>query len=90
MPSGETLLRNFVLGQRYFEDTFGIIPGIASLEDAFGQSAQIPQILRGVECKMAIMLSRKKVPGGYFGLTLVTLAPAERRTYRLEVAVTEG
>jgi alpha-mannosidase len=49
MPSGETLLRNFVIGQRYFEDTFGVIPYIASLEDAFGQSAQIPQILRGVE-----------------------------------------
>ena len=66
MPSGETLLRNLVLGQRYFEDTFGVIPGIGSLEDAFGHSAQMPQLYRGVECKIVINLSRKKVPGDYW------------------------
>ena len=66
MPSGETLLRNLVLGQRYFEDTFGVIPTIASLEDAFGQSAQMPQLLRGVECTLVTRLSRKKVPGDHW------------------------
>ena len=66
MPSGETLLRNLILGQRYFEDTFGVIPTIASLEDAFGHSAQMPQLLRGVECTLVTRLSRKRVPGDYW------------------------
>ena len=66
MPSGETLLRNLVLGQRYFEETFGVIPSIGALEDAFGQSAQMPQLFRGVECNFIINLSRKRVPGCYW------------------------
>ena len=66
MPSGETLLRNLVMGQLYFEDTFGVIPGVGWLEDAFGQSAQIPQIFRGCECKQALKLSYKAVPGPYW------------------------
>lgn len=66
MPSGETLLRNFVMGQRYFEDTFGVIPKIGWLEDAFGQSAQIPQILRGVECNLVMCLCYKRVPGVFW------------------------
>ncbi len=66
MVSGETLLRNFVLGQRYFEETFGLIPSIAWLEDAFGQSAQIPQLLRGVGCPSVQALYYKRVPGSYW------------------------
>lgn len=63
MPSGETLLRNLVLGQLWFEETFGVIPSGGWLEDAFGQSAQIPQIFRGCECDMVHRLSYKRVPG---------------------------
>lgn len=66
MPSGETLLRNLVLGQQYFIDTFGVMSVIGSLEDAFGQSAQMPQLFRGVGCKMIANLSRKRVPGKYW------------------------
>ena len=66
MPSGETLLRNLVLGQQYFMDTFGVMSAIGSLEDAFGQSAQMPQLFRGVGCKMVANLSRKRVPGKYW------------------------
>ncbi|MHB1463027.1 MAG: glycoside hydrolase family 38 N-terminal domain-containing protein [Armatimonadota bacterium] len=66
MVSGETLLRNFVLGQQYFEETFGVIPSIAWLEDAFGQSAQIPQMLRGIGCDSVQALYYKRVPGGYW------------------------
>ena len=66
MPSGETLLRNLVLGQQYFMETFGVMSVIGSLEDAFGQSAQMPQLFRGVGCKMAANLSRKRVPGKYW------------------------
>ena len=66
MPSGETLLRNLILGQRYFEETFGVIPTVGWLEDAFGQSAQIPQMFRGIECKLAMRLCYKHVVGDYW------------------------
>lgn len=66
MTSGETLLRNLVMGQLYFEETFGVIPSIGWLEDAFGQSAQIPQIFRGCECNQVLKLSYKRVPGEYW------------------------
>ena len=66
MPSGETLLRNLVMGQRWFEDTFGVIPSCGWLEDAFGQSAQIPQLFRGCEVRYVHRLSYKRVPGQYW------------------------
>ena len=66
MPSGETLLRNLVMGQRYFEDTFGIIPTHGDLQDAFGQCGQMPQLFRGVECKSVGALSYCRVPGDYW------------------------
>lgn len=63
MPSGETLLRNLMLGQLWFHETFGRTPNVGWLEDAFGQSAQIPQIYRGCECDRLEKLSYKRVPG---------------------------
>lgn len=66
MVSGETLLRNLVMGQRYFEETFGVIPNIGWLEDAFGQSAQMPQLFRGVGCTSVQALYYKRVPGSYW------------------------
>lgn len=66
MPSGETLLRNLVMGQMFFEEAFGVIPAIGWLEDAFGQSAQMPQLFRGVECRQVLKLCYKSVPGPYW------------------------
>lgn len=66
MPSGETLLRNLVMGQLWFYDTFGVVPSCGWLEDAFGQSAQIPQIFRGCEVRHVNRLSYKRVPGQYW------------------------
>lgn len=66
LPSGETLLRNLVMGQRWFEETFGVIPNVGWLEDAFGQSAQMPQLFRGVECPLILGISYKRVPGNYW------------------------
>jgi alpha-mannosidase len=66
MPAGETLLRNLVMGQLYFEETFGVIPSVGWLEDAFGQSAQIPQIFRGCECNQVLKRCYKAVPGDYW------------------------
>ena len=84
MPSGETLLRNLAAGQWFFEETFGIIPDVGWLEDAFGQSAQIPQIYRGCGCRSVQRLSYKRVPGDYWkGLdgTVIYTKDPERVTY---------
>jgi alpha-mannosidase len=46
MPSGESLVRQFLLGQRFFESHFGDRCQTFWLPDTFGYSAQLPQICR--------------------------------------------
>ncbi len=47
MPSGESLVRQALYGQHYFEKTFGKRHSVAWLPDTFGFSPALPQILRG-------------------------------------------
>jgi len=47
IPSGESLVRQFVFGMRFFADEFGIRDRVLWLPDVFGYSAALPQILRG-------------------------------------------
>lgn len=44
LPNGESLIRQFLLGQRYMLDEFGTQSEIFWLPDTFGYSSQIPQI----------------------------------------------
>lgn len=46
MCNGESLVRNLNFGRDYYNDTFGVKPQIASMIDAFGLCAQLPQVLR--------------------------------------------
>lgn len=46
MPSGESLVRQFIYGQRFFESRFGKRCETFWLPDTFGYSSQIPQICR--------------------------------------------
>lgn len=46
MPSGESLVRQFIYGQRYFESRFGKRCTTFWLPDTFGYSTQIPQVCR--------------------------------------------
>ncbi|KAG7087583.1 hypothetical protein E1B28_013537 [Marasmius oreades] len=46
MPSGESLVRQFVLGQRYFEEKFGKRCETAWLPDSFGLTGAYPQLIR--------------------------------------------
>ncbi|KAK7729560.1 Glycoside hydrolase, 38 vacuolar alpha mannosidase [Botryosphaeria dothidea] len=46
MPSGESLVRQFVYGQRFFESHFGQRCKTFWLPDTFGYSTQLPQICR--------------------------------------------
>lgn len=66
MPAGETLLRNLSIGIRWCEDTLDVLPTIGWLEDAFGQSAQMPQLFRGCEVLHVLKCSYKKAPGNYW------------------------
>lgn len=46
MPSGESLVRQFLYGQRFFESRFGERCKTFWLPDTFGYSSQIPQLCR--------------------------------------------
>ena len=46
LPSGESLLRQFVHGQRFFEDRFGSRCREFWSPDAFGYCGQLPQLMR--------------------------------------------
>ncbi|KKY26012.1 putative alpha-mannosidase [Diplodia seriata] len=46
MPSGESLVRQFVYGQRFFESHFGQRCKTFWLPDTFGYSTQLPQLCR--------------------------------------------
>lgn len=48
IPSGEALVRQFLLGQRFFQREFGLTCTEFWEPDVFGYSAALPQILRGV------------------------------------------
>ncbi|MAS04675.1 MAG: alpha-mannosidase [Ahrensia sp.] len=51
MPTGESLVRQVLYGQRYFEKQFGVRHKVCWLPDCFGFSGALPQILRqaGIE-----------------------------------------
>ncbi|MDE1994697.1 MAG: alpha-mannosidase [Rhizobiaceae bacterium] len=51
MPTGESLVRQILYGQRYFEKTFGARHTVCWLPDCFGFSGALPQLLRqgGIE-----------------------------------------
>ncbi len=46
MPSGESLARQILYGQRYFEKTFGARHTVCWLPDCFGFSGALPQLLK--------------------------------------------
>ncbi|ORZ07655.1 galactose mutarotase-like domain-containing protein [Absidia repens] len=51
MPSGEALCRQFLLGQRFFEENFGKRCKVFWLPDSFGYSSQLPQLLHLADMK---------------------------------------
>jgi alpha-mannosidase len=46
MPTGESLVRQVLYGQRYFERQFGVRHTVCWLPDCFGFSGALPQILK--------------------------------------------
>jgi len=51
IPSGESFIRQFVVGQNFYQKEFGQVCQEFWLPDTFGYSAQLPQIVRGVGMK---------------------------------------
>ncbi len=57
--SGESLVRQFLVGKRFFKDEFGVDNKIMWLPDVFGYSAAIPQIMKkaGIDYFMTTKIS---------------------------------
>ncbi len=47
IPSGESLIRQFLYGQRFYQQEFGQMHQIFWLPDTFGYPAALPQIMQG-------------------------------------------
>jgi alpha-mannosidase len=50
LPSGESIVRQLVFGQRYFESKFGSRSSVIWIPDVFGYPATLPQIFRAGGC----------------------------------------
>ena len=59
LPSGESLIRQFTMGEEYFDEKFGVRTDLTWLPDVFGFPASLPQIMKkcGKEYFMTIKLS---------------------------------
>lgn len=59
MPTGESLVRQLLYGQRYFESRFGKRHDVCWLPDCFGFSPALPQLLRlaGIESFFTIKVN---------------------------------
>jgi len=66
MILGESLVRNYLCGLLWVEDVFGQKTHHAVRNDAFGNSAQLPQILRGCEINWATGMSYSYPAGRYW------------------------
>lgn len=51
VPSGESLIRQFLYGKKYFREEFGVESEMLWLPDVFGYSAALPQIMNGCGIK---------------------------------------
>ncbi|MFN3168199.1 MAG: alpha-mannosidase [Phycisphaeraceae bacterium] len=57
LPSGESLVRQFLHGKRFFKEAFGVETRDLWLPDVFGYSANLPQIMAG--CGVDRFLTQK-------------------------------
>jgi alpha-mannosidase len=57
MPGGESLVRQFLYGNRFFEQEFGMRSHTAWLPDAFGYPWSLPQILK--QCQIDTFITTK-------------------------------
>ena len=74
--NGESIVRNYLYGKRWLKRLGGKLSGVCQRTDAFGNSAQMPQIVRGFDCKYIGKISYSRCDGNYWrgldGTTVVT------------------
>ncbi len=63
LPGGEALVRQFLEGQRFYQEHFGAVSPVAWLPDSFGYSGALPQIVRqaGVDYFLTQKISWNRV-----------------------------
>ena len=64
MPSGESLVRQLLLGKRFYREEFGVECRLLWLPDTFGYSAVLPQLLKGAGVRY---LTTQKIFWSYNG-----------------------
>ncbi|MCU0520989.1 MAG: glycosyl hydrolase-related protein [Anaerolineae bacterium] len=64
ITGGESLIRQFIHGKRFFQDEFGVDCEMLWLPDVFGYSGALPQIMRGCGVKY---FSTQKIFWAYHG-----------------------
>ncbi|MEI7833140.1 MAG: glycoside hydrolase family 38 C-terminal domain-containing protein [bacterium] len=75
MVLGESIIRNYLTGILWTEDTFGIKTTVTARNDAFGNSAQLPQIFRGCGMSWVTGIHYTPAQGDYWrGLDGSTVA----------------
>jgi len=65
MVVGESIVRNILLGKKYYKEKFGKEVEVAWLMDVFGMSGQIPQILKKSSFKYLYPGRMPGLPEGY-------------------------
>lgn len=64
ISGGESLIRQFIHGKRFYQDEFGVTCEMLWLPDVFGYSGALPQIMRGCGVKY---FSTQKIFWAYHG-----------------------
>ena len=59
IPSGESLIRQFVRGKRWYRDELGVDSKMAWMPDTFGFSAALPQIMK--KCQVPYFATQKLI-----------------------------
>jgi len=66
MTHGESIVRNYLYGKKYLEETFGYTPKHCDRADAFGNSAQFPQIVKKFGMDMVYNITYSPCEGNYW------------------------
>ncbi|NUQ70744.1 MAG: alpha-mannosidase [Chthonomonadales bacterium] len=70
LPSGESLVRQGLYGQRYLKETFGRVASVGYNPDTFGHPGTLPQILRSLRLTRYVFMRpgthEKELPGHLF------------------------
>ena len=66
MVNGESIVRNYLYGQNYLKNNFNYTPYVIDRNDAFGNSAQLPQIARGFGVKWISEISYSRPDNLYW------------------------